>query len=271
MSPEIHPRAMVHPNAKIGARTVVEADVIVDEHVEIGTDCLLRARAVLTGYTRLGNRNRVGYGAILGAEPQDGAYEGAISYVEIGHGNTFREYTTVHRGTAAASRTVIGDRNVILTGAHIAHNCTLGSDITLVNHVLLAGHVVVQDHAFLGGDAVVHQHCRIGAYAMVRGQTRLGVDVPPFLMAVDTNEVIGINRVGLQRQGFTEARRRLIKRAFVVLYRQGRTRSEALGAIANDAELSLSPDVQQLCEFIRTSRRGICKLYRKHATLEASD
>ncbi|NJK34112.1 MAG: acyl-ACP--UDP-N-acetylglucosamine O-acyltransferase [Oscillatoriales cyanobacterium SM2_2_1] len=271
MSSQIHPRAMIHPNAKIGADTVVEADVIIDEHVEIGANCHLRARAIVTGHTRLGDCNVVGYGAILGAEPQDTAYSGVISYVEIGHGNTFREYVTVHRGTAEHSKTIVGDRNLILTGAHVAHNCTLGNDITLVNNVLLAGHVVVQDHAFLGGDAVVHQHCRIGAYAMVRGQTRLGVDVPPFLMAVDTNEVIGINRVGLQRHGFTESRRRLIQRAFLVLYRRGLTRSEALGAIAADRELAPSEDIQQLCEFIRTSRRGICKLYRKHATLESSD
>lgn len=262
----IHPRAIVHPNAKIGEGTSIGADAIVDEFVEIGDRCEIRARAIVTGHTKLGDDNQVGYGAIIGSEPQDTSYRGAVTFVEIGDRNIFREYTTVNRGTKEGSVTKIGNDNLLFTGAHVAHNCKIGNRVILVNNVLLAGYVEVNDYAFMGGDSVVHQFTRIGAYAMVRGQTRLGMDVPPYCMAVDTNMVLGLNRLGLRRNGFSHERRRQILAAYDVIYRSGRNRSQALEFLESSAEFAENPDIQLFCNFIKTSSRGICKLYERGAS-----
>ncbi|MBD2189022.1 acyl-ACP--UDP-N-acetylglucosamine O-acyltransferase [Pseudanabaena mucicola] len=262
----IHPRAIVHPNAKIGEGTSIGADAIVDEFVEIGDRCEIRARAIVTGHTKLGNDNQVGYGAIIGSEPQDTSYKGAVTFVEIGDRNIFREYATVNRGTKEGSVTKIGNDNLLFTGAHVAHNCKIGNRVILVNNVLLAGYVEVNDYAFMGGDSVVHQFTRIGSYAMVRGQTRLGMDVPPYCMAVDTNMVLGLNRLGLRRNGFSHERRRQILAAYDVIYRSGRNRSQALQFLESSAEFAENPDIQLFCNFIKASSRGICKLYERGAS-----
>jgi len=257
----IHPRAIVHPMAKIGEGVVIGADAIIDQFVEIGDRCEIRARAVVTGHTKIGNDNQIGYGAIIGSEPQDTSYRGEPSFVEIGDRNVFREYTTVNRGTKEGSSTKIGNDNFILTGAHIAHNCQVGNRVVLVNNVLLAGYAEVNDYAFMGGDSVVHQFTRIGCYAMVRGQTRLGMDVPPYCMAVDTNVVLGLNRLGLRRNGFDQERRRTIYAAYKVIYRSGLNRSQALAVLESAPEFANNPDIQLFCEFIKNSKRGICKMY----------
>ncbi|NMF57633.1 acyl-ACP--UDP-N-acetylglucosamine O-acyltransferase [Pseudanabaena yagii] len=262
----IHPRAIVHPHAKIGEGTSIGADAIVDEFVEIGDRCEIRARAIITGHTKIGNDNQIGYGAIIGSEPQDTSYKGAVSFVEIGDRNTLREYVTVNRGTKEGSATTIGNDNLLLTGAHVAHNCQISDRVVLVNNVLLAGYVEVANNAFMGGDSVVHQFARIGAYAMVRGQTRLGVDVPPYCMAVDTNMVLGLNRLGLRRNGFSPERRRAILNAYKVLYLSNRNRSQAIEFLNSDPEFKNNPDIQLFCEFIKSSRRGICKHYERGAS-----
>ncbi|MCA6574596.1 MAG: acyl-ACP--UDP-N-acetylglucosamine O-acyltransferase [Pseudanabaena sp.] len=259
----IHPRAIVHPHAKIGEGTTIGADAIVDEFVQIGDRCEIRARAIITGHTQIGHDNQIGYGAIIGSEPQDISYQGEVSFVEIGDRNILREYVTVNRGTKEGSKTRIGNDNLLLTGAHVAHNCQVSDRVVLVNNVLLAGYVEVANNAFMGGDSVVHQFTRIGAYAMVRGQTRLSVDVPPYCMAVDTNMLLGLNRLGLRRNGFSPERRRAILNAYKVVYLSNRNRSQALEFLSTTPEFSNNPDIQLFCEFIKSSRRGICKHYER--------
>lgn len=254
---EVHSTAIVGENVQIGAGTRVGAGVLIEDGAEVGENCQLLARSVVTGSVRMGDENVVGYGAVIGAEPQDTGFSGEASYVEIGNQNTFREYVTIHRGTEAGSKTVVGNGNFLMVGSHVAHNCVIRNYVFLVNHVLLGGYVEVHDHAFLGGAAVVHQHTRIGEYVMVRGQTRLGLDVPPYCMAVDTNTIQGLNRVGMKRNGIQGSRRRAIQRAFDYVYYQGLNRQQALEAITGDEMLRENEDVAVLVDFLSETTRGI--------------
>jgi len=254
----IHERALVHPGAQIGSECVIGPDAIIDEHVSVGAGTEVRARAILTGHTRIGEGNQIGYNAIIGAEPQDASYAGAPTGIVIGDRNVIRENCTIHRGTAENSTTILGDENFLMVGVHVAHNCELGSHITLVNNTLLGGYVTIEDHAFLGGDVVVHQHVRIGQGVMVRGQTRLGMDVPPFCMAAETNTVVGLNRVGLKRRGFTEEQRRTLQKAFDILYRQGNNRDQAIKAMRFFKGMQ-TPEVEHFVRFLESTQRGLCE------------
>ncbi|MEO0454232.1 MAG: acyl-ACP--UDP-N-acetylglucosamine O-acyltransferase [Verrucomicrobiota bacterium] len=255
---KIHERAMVHANAKIGEGTTIGPDAIIDEDVVIGKNCEIRARAILTGKTEIGDENQIGYQAIIGAEPQDLAYQGAESSVQMGSGNVIRENVTIHRGTKEGSATKLGNQNYLMAGAHLAHNCQIGNEVILVNNVLLAGYVEVADFAFLGGDVVVHQFVRIGQYAMVRGQTRLGMDLPPYFMAAFTNKVVGLNRVGLKRRGFGPEQRRVIQLAYNALYKNGLNREQAMNQMQNESTFQI-PEIAVLLDFIQNTQRGICQ------------
>jgi len=254
----IHPRAIVHPNAKIGEGTVIGPDVIIDEHVEIGADCEIRARAVITGWTKIGDNNQIGYGAIIGAEPQDLSFKNEESYVRIGNDNVIREYATIHRGTKAGTATVVGNQCYLMANTHLAHNCQLGNQVILVNNVLLGGYVEVRDFAFLGGAAVVHQFVRIGEYVMVRGRTGVGLDVPPYCMAVDTNTVCGLNKVGLKRRGYDRSRRKALEDAYELYFWSGKNRLQALESLQTNA----NDDVKLFADFIKDTKRGICSAMR---------
>jgi UDP-N-acetylglucosamine acyltransferase len=254
----IHPRALVHPSARLGEGVVVGPDAIVDEHVELGAGCEVRARAVVTGHTVVGAGTQIGYGAVVGAEPQDLGYRGAVSFTRIGAGCILREYATVHRGTKEGTATEIGDRCYLMAGSHVAHNCRLADEVILVNNVLLAGYVDVGFKAFVGGAAVVHQFTRLGAYSMTRGQTRLGMDLPPYCMATHTNTISGINRVGLRRNGFDESRRRRILQAVGLLCASGLNRPQALEAIRRDDSLQHA-DIHLLVSFAESTKRGLCR------------
>lgn len=251
--------AFIHPQAKIGTGCTIGPGAVIGEHVELGDGCEVQAHAILTGYTVIGPGNRIGYGAVIGAEPQDHAFDArTVSWVRMGAGNVIREYATIHRGTRPDSATIIGDNNFLMAGSHVAHNCVLGNGVTLVNNTLLAGYVEVEDRAFLGGAVVVHQFVRIGQLVMIRGQTRIGLDVPPFFMAVDTNTVAGLNRVGLRRFGMSAAQIRGIQRAYKKLYFEGLNRLQAVAAIRADPTLA-TPEAQVICDFVEKTKRGICR------------
>lgn len=253
---EIHPTALVHPSAKVGNGSKIGPWVLIEQGVEIGEQCEVCARAVLTGSIKIGSENHIGYGAIIGAEPQDISAEGEYGGITIGDRNVIREYVTIHCATGKESNTAIGNDNFFMVGCHIAHNCYVGNHVFLVNNVLLGGHVKIADHAFLGGAAVVHQHTRIGKFVMVRGQTRLGLDVPPYCMAVDTNVVQGLNRVGLKRNGIDTARRKAIQTAYNLLYHSGYNRVQAIEAMQNDSHLK-NQDIRDFIDFLLTTKRGI--------------
>jgi UDP-N-acetylglucosamine acyltransferase len=251
----IHPSAHIDPKAQLGSNVRVGPGAVIEAGAVIGNDTEIRAHAVISGNTHIGSGNQIGYGAIIGAEPQDLGYKGAATRVVIGDNNVFREYTTVHRGTKEGTETVIGNNNFLMTGAHVAHNCRVGNHVIIVNNVLLAGYVEVQDRAFLGGGSVIHQFCRIGELAIMRGLTRVSKDVPPYFMAVDTNIVSGINRIGLKRAGYSPEARRAVVNAYKAIHRSNLNLTQALAKLE---ETETTPEVRKIIDFIRSSRRGIC-------------
>ncbi|MES2307733.1 MAG: acyl-ACP--UDP-N-acetylglucosamine O-acyltransferase [Verrucomicrobiota bacterium] len=251
----IHPSAQISPKAQIGKNVRIGMGAIVEEGCVIGDETEIRPHAIISGGAQIGTHNQIGFGAIIGAEPQDLAFKNVPSKAVIGDHNIIREYVTIHRGTKENTETKVGSHCYIMTGAHLAHNCLVGDRVIIVNNVLLAGYVEVQDGAFLGGGSAVHQFVRIGAHSIMRGQTRIGRDLPPFFMAVDTNQVSGINRVGLKRSGFTPDKRRNIQSAYKLLYRSGKNVSQALDLIADTLK---GDEIDLLVNFIRSTKRGIC-------------
>lgn len=260
MSQAIHDSAVIDRSAHLGANVRIGPFAIVEAGAVLGDECELQAHAVICRGTILGARNTVGYGAVLGADPQDFAYKGQPSRVEIGSGNRIREYVTIHRATVENGATRVGDDNFIMGGVHLGHDTSVGNGAILANNTLLAGHVQVGDRAFLGGATIVHQHVRIGALAITRGGTRLGKDVPPYLMAVATNQVSGINRLGLRRAGFSHETRKTIQAAYELIYRANLNITQALAELRTKFH---HPEILAFIEFIASSQRGICKERRR--------
>jgi UDP-N-acetylglucosamine acyltransferase len=263
MNGMIHPTASVSPGAKIGVGVRIGPGAQIDDGCVIGDECDIRAHAVVTGRSVLGKGNQIGYGAIIGSEPQDIAFQddpSNPSCVVIGDKNVIREYVTIHRGTKPGTETRLGDGNYLMVGSHVAHNCRIGNQVILVNNVLLGGYVEVEDKAFLGGGCVVHQFVRIGELSIIRGRNALSKDLPPYFMAAEVNTAEGLNRIGLRRAGISEEARHALNRAYKLLYRSGLNFGQALETI--EKELS-GPEIGKLIAFIKASKRGICRGPRK--------
>jgi UDP-N-acetylglucosamine acyltransferase len=257
---KIDSRAVVSPDAILGDGVVVESGAIVEGGAIIGDGCRIKANAIISGSVRMGKNNEIGYGAVIGAPAQDLGYRGEVTHVEIGEGNTIREYATIHRGAREGGVTRIGNRCYLMVGAHVAHDCVIEDDVILVNNVLLAGHVRVGRQAFLGGSAVVHQHVRIGRLAILQGNAGVGMDVPPFCMAVGTNRVSGLNRVGLRRAKISNEVRAELETIFAILYREGRNRLQAIETMA--ATSWNSTEAREFIDFILGTRRGLCRFFK---------
>jgi UDP-N-acetylglucosamine acyltransferase len=253
----LSPTARVHPEAVVGARTRVGEFCVVEQDVAIGADCVFEPYCFVKRWTTLGDRNEISAGTVLGTDPLDKGFTGERSYLRIGSGNKIRENYTVSRGTKPESVTTIGDMNYIMTSGHVAHNCTLGSNIVIASCSLLAGYVELEDQAFISGGVVIHQHSKIGRLAMVAGNTRVNLDLPPFFMyAGHDARPVGLNVVGLKRAGFSLAQVTQIKKAYRLLYRSGLKLEEALTRIENELA---DENTLHLVRFARNSQRGIAR------------
>jgi UDP-N-acetylglucosamine acyltransferase len=244
----IHPTAVVDPRAEIDPSADVGPYVVIEADVRIGPRTRVMAGAFLTGRTEIGADNVIHPHAVLGNDPQDLAYTGAPTGLRVGDGNVFREHVEVHRGTQAGSWTEIGDRNYLMSHAHVAHNCRVGNRTIMATGAALGGHVILEDQAFVSGNCVLHQHCRVGRLSIMRGLSRASRDVPPFAMVDYTHIVRGLNRVGLRRAGFDAARIAALAKAYPNLFR--------VRANFGRAKVS-TPDVDYLLQFLRESRRGV--------------
>jgi len=256
MSTQIHPSAILDSSIDLGVEVRIGPYAIIEAGCVIEDYCQIAAHAVICKGTLMGPHNQVGYGAIIGADPQDYGYRGGRSWVEIGSGNKIREYVTIHRASTEGTATSIGNDNFLMGGVHVGHDAEIGNHAILANNTLLSGYVEVGDGAFLGGATIVHQYTRIGRLAITRGGTRLGKDVPPYFMATDTNEVSGINRIGLRRAGFSHETRRAIQAAYEMLYRSELNVTQALEELGRKFHLA---EIAHLIGFIRASKRGICR------------
>jgi UDP-N-acetylglucosamine acyltransferase len=253
---KIHPTALVSPSARLAEDVEVGPYAIIGGDATMGAGCVVQAYAVIEGRVTMGTGNFVGYGAVIGAAPQDFAHHAEISSeVRIGDNNRIREYVTIHRGTKEGSATTVGNGCFLMVGTHLGHNVTIADNVIITNNCLLAGYVDVGEAAVLGGGSVFHQFLRIGRRAMVAGSSSFNKDIPPFVTANFRNLLVGINVIGLRRGGVDAKTRMEIKRAFKLVYRSGLRVREALEE-AGKTEWGL--ETREFFEFIRSSKRGTC-------------
>ena len=255
MTVSIHPTAIVAPSARLGEGVSVGPYAMIGGEVVLGAATTVGAYASVQGPAELGPENRIFPHAVLGFDPQDIKYRGERTRLVIGARNTFREFATIHRGTSATGETIIGDDNFFLAYTHVAHDCRIGSRCIFSNNASLGGHIEVGDgvvlSAFVGG----HQFTRIGSYAFVGAFTPIRQDVLPFCKTDGhVAKTYGLNKIGLERQGFSKERVATLNRAYRILIRSKLNTKQALERL--EAEMPNEPDVAYLIQFVRTSERG---------------
>jgi UDP-N-acetylglucosamine acyltransferase len=257
--PRIHPTALVESTAELAADVEVGPFSIVGPHVRIGEGTVVGSHAIVTGRTTLGARNRIFPFTSIGDIPQDRKYGGEPTTTTIGDENVFREYVTIHAGTAQdRGDTTIGARNLFLAYTHVAHDCIVGNYTTFSNNAQIAGHVRIDDWAVLGAYAGVHQFCRVGAHAFLAAGAIVLQDVPPFIMAQGyPAKPHGTNNEGLRRRGFAPSDLLAIKRAYKTLYREGLALEDAKNELKR--AVAEAPAIAPLVEFLAEPGRGIIR------------
>jgi UDP-N-acetylglucosamine acyltransferase len=255
----IHPTAVVHPQAELHPTVQVGPYAVIGEKVTIAAHTLIGAHVVIEGPTFIGEHNRIFPGAVIGLEPQDLKYKGGESWVKIGDHNLIREYVTINRATEEGEETFLGNNNLLMAYAHVAHNCIIENEVIIANSVALAGHIHIESKARISGVLGVHQFVHIGSLAMVGGMSRIERDVPPYtIVEGNPSRVRSLNLVGLQRAGLTSEEISQIKKAFRLIYRSDTPLQQALGELAQFAD---NDYVQHLRRFLLAStteekRRG---------------
>lgn len=255
----IHPTAIIDPAAELGADVEVGPFAVIRAGVVVGDRCRIGSHVVLTGPTTIGEECRFYPFSSIGEDPQDLKYRGEESRLVVGARNTFRESTTVNRGTAGGGGvTRIGSDNLFMAGSHVAHDCVVGDHCVFANYAAIAGHVTVQDRVILGGFSGVHQHSRIGRCAMVGAAAMAAQDVPPFTICQgDRARLFGLNIVGLRRAGFPRPVLQALRSAYREVFHEGRPMRIALEQVREVyADI---PEVIELVDFCESSQRGICR------------
>lgn len=255
----IHHTSIIDPEARLGTCIEVGPYVVIDGCAEIGDYSTIESHAVIKGDVRIGSKNVVGHGAIIGTLPQDLSFSAdRKTGVQIGNENVIREHCTIHRGSAEGTVTKIGHNNFLMTGAHVGHNCEIGNNVIIANNCLLGGHVSIGNGAFLGGGCVFHQNIRVGRLAIAQGASAFSKDIPPFVIAAERNYVFGLNVIGLRRAGFSAQERDEVKAAFKLVYASGLNIGQA---IEKAATMNLGIAAHEFIDFVAAAKqRGICPL-----------
>lgn len=255
---EIHPTAIIHKEANLADDVEVGPFSIINEGAVIGTGTQINSHVLIDTRTIIGENCKIHHGAVLGTLPQDLKFEGEKTHLTIGDETVIREYATLNRGTSYRKKTVVGKNCFIMAYAHIAHDCLLGDHVILANSVNLAGHIEIGDYAIIGGVVPVHQFVKIGAHSIVGGGFRVQKDVCPYaLVAGYPLKTVGLNRIGLQRRGFSEKTMQILEKTFRILLKSKLNTSQAIEKIKTEVELI--PEVQTILDFIEKSERGIIK------------
>jgi UDP-N-acetylglucosamine acyltransferase len=259
MAASIHPTAIVDRSARLGEGVIVGPYTIIEGNVEVGDNTLIGPHAILGEYTTIGRQCRVFHGASVGLIPQDLKFRGEKSCLRIGDRTTIREFCTLNRGTAARGETVIGSDCLLMACCHVAHDCVLGDHVIVSNNLAMAGHVEVGNYVTIGGVCIFHQFVRIGDYAMIGVSSYVNQDVVPFaLVGPEPVRVADVNKVKLERCGFSPERIQDIRRAFRVLFRGRLTLEDAVASLAK--KFNGNEDVARIIDFVNKSERGILRM-----------
>jgi len=253
----IHPSAVISADAELAEDVRVEAFTVIGPGVQIGAGTQIGAHCVIKGPTTIGQNNHFYSFCSIGDDPQDKKYANEPTRLEIGSGNTIREYCTMNRGTTQDEGvTSVGDNNWLMAYTHVAHDCRLGNEIIMANGSTLGGHVHIHDYAMLSAFSAIHQFCRVGAHSFIGAYGGIGKDVPPYVLTFgQPPEPRGINSEGLRRRDFSSGQIRSLKEAYRILYRSDLRLTEAKSQLA---ELATDrPELAILIEFLDTSERGI--------------
>jgi UDP-N-acetylglucosamine acyltransferase len=255
----IHPTAIVSRDAQVDSEVKIGAFSIIGDNVRIARGTVIGPHVVIEPYVSIGAECQIFQYAAIGAVPQSMKFAGEISHVTIGEKTIIREFVTIHRGTNfGGGLTEIGANCFLMAYTHIAHDCRLGHHVVLANNATLAGHISIGDFATVGGLVAIHQFVRIGNYAFVGGKSAVVKDIPPFVIAAgDRATLHGLNRVGLNRHGFSAETLALLKKTYRIIFRFGLTLNEALERVA--AQVQPAPEVIQFVDFIKSSQRGITR------------
>ncbi len=256
----IHPTAIVESGAEIDPTVEIGAYTVVGPNVRLGSDVVLRAHAHVTGHTEIGAGSVVYPFAVIGEAPQDRKYRGEPTRLVIGERAELREHVTVNPGTAdGGGLTRIGDDCLLQISCHVGHDSQIGDDVNISNAVALGGHVIVEDHAVIGAMSGVHQFVRIGDSAMLAAMSGLSQDVAPYTIAHGNHaSVVRVNKVNLERQGFSEERIRDVERAFRMIFRSGKPPRDAFADVRE--QLPHSAEAEHMVAFLEKSERGFCRV-----------
>jgi UDP-N-acetylglucosamine acyltransferase len=257
MATDIHPTAIIEPGAELDDGVIVGAYAYIGAQVKIAKGTVVMHHATVDGVTTMGENNEVHPYAYVGGKTHDLKYKGGMHRLLIGDHNVFREYTTVHCATSAEQLTVVGNYNNILSYSHIAHECVVGDHLVMSSHAALGGHVIVNDYANIGWGAGVHQFCRIGARAMIGATSKVVQDVAPYVIS-DGNPATArtINKVGLERAGYSKDDISLARRVFKAFYKEGLNRSQAVEKLRSSTDVE-HPIVKTFLDFTAHSQRGL--------------
>ncbi|MEE8478009.1 MAG: acyl-ACP--UDP-N-acetylglucosamine O-acyltransferase [Gemmatimonadales bacterium] len=253
MTTAIHASAIVDPAAELGEGVEVGPFSLIGAGVIVGDRTVIGPHVSLQGSATIGNEVQVGHGSLIGCPPQDLNFKGEDTTVEIGDRTIIREYTTIHRGTSATGRTVVGADCYLMTYVHVAHDCVIADHVIIANGTQMAGHVSIEAHVVISGLVVIHQFVTIGTYAFIGGGTRVAQDIPPYVKAV--NKLYGLNSVGMQRAGFTPETLAALKKAYRFVFNSNLNLTEAVARAR--AELPPMKEVEHFLDFVESSGRGV--------------
>lgn len=258
MVQNIHPTAIISPNAEIADSVKIGPYAIIEDDVKIGEKTEIHSAAVIASGTTIGKYCRIFSGAVIGNVPQDLKFDNEKTFVTIGDHTTIREYVTINRATNHSVYTRVGDHCLIMAYVHIAHDCQIGNHVVVANAVNMAGHVHIGDNVGVGGMCAIHQFVRIGTESFIEGRSAIKKDVPPYILAMgEPLKFGGLNSVGLTRRGINSETMSQLKQAYKMVYRQNLTIEEATQKISE--QYTGIKEIEALLEFLKGCERGIIR------------